>query len=394
MLSTLVTDAATGPWETLAWKVTLDVLLPILGLLTLQRLIDLAAERSNHPHLPQAIGMLAGSVSARLVPLDAALQTLLQVAAAVFTSWFLVQLKNTILRHLLLPDAVRSGHTELERIYLPLSSLLTWAACLGCAIAVAGCLGLRLEPLLAVGGAGGIAAGFASQQVLTNMVSGVNIFLSRPFVVGDQVRFAGATELEGTVEAVEIMRTLLRTTGGTLLVDSGLAAFSEEQLEQQAAHAADTAADMTADVATAEELAARVSKVGGYDAAAAKPTAAPAGPDDHHQQQQQEPEAEAEQSPVDGVMKAVLAGITGDVDAGDEGTTDNEQQQRLPEAEPLPVSISLAQLAEDSLKLFVRCELMLPGSTAEEAVEQQTEAVLVAVSRLVKDKYQGTVLWC
>lgn len=553
MLSTLVTDAATGPWETLAWKVTLDVLLPILGLLTLQRLIDLAAERSNHvlqqrvaessngssssstgiaaalwrrstaaalvllalrapaafvlpllcfayvlrsclhmtdlvlhmyqPHLPQAIGMLAGSVSARLVPLDAALQTLLQVAAAVFTSWFLVQLKNTILRHLLLPDAVRSGHTELERIYLPLSSLLTWSACLGCAIAVAGCLGLRLEPLLAVGGAGGIAAGFASQQVLTNMVSGVNIFLSRPFVVGDQVRFAGATELEGTVEAVEIMRTLLRTTGGTLvaipnktvaelivynrtrslaaaaaantaaaepadtaaaaiaavavpaaaaplrrvlcfsiqlgrdcdqklddvrgdvkallhcvtvqqLVDSGLAAFSEEQLEQQAAHAADTAADMTADVATAEELAARVSKVGGYDAAAAKPTAAPAGPDDHHQQQQQEPEAEAEQSPVDGVMKAVLAGITGDVDAGDEGTTDNEQQQRLPEAEPLPVSISLAQLAEDSLKLFVRCELMLPGSTAEEAVEQQTEAVLVAVSRLVKDKYQGTVLWC
>ena len=42
----------------------------------------------------------------------------------------------------------------------------------------------------------------------------MNIFLSRPFVVGDQVKFAGATELEGTVEAVEIMRTLLRTTGG------------------------------------------------------------------------------------------------------------------------------------------------------------------------------------
>jgi small-conductance mechanosensitive channel len=41
----------------------------------------------------------------------------------------------------------------------------------------------------------------------------VNIFLSRPFVVGDQVKFAGGSDLEGTVEAVEIMRTLLRTTG-------------------------------------------------------------------------------------------------------------------------------------------------------------------------------------
>jgi hypothetical protein len=43
----------------------------------------------------------------------------------------------------------------------------------------------------------------------------VNIFLSRPFVIGDQVKFAGGSDLEGTVEAVEFMRTLLRTTGGS-----------------------------------------------------------------------------------------------------------------------------------------------------------------------------------
>jgi hypothetical protein len=54
------------------------------------------------------------------------------------------------------------------------------------------------------------------------------------------------------------------------------------------------------------------------------------------------------------------------------------------------VSISLAKLVEDSAKLVVRCELMLPGDTAEEAVEQQTEEV----SSLVREKYQGIVLWC
>jgi small-conductance mechanosensitive channel len=45
---------------------------------------------------------------------------------------------------------------------------------LGCCAGISVCtsLGLNLEPLLAVGGAGGIAAGFASPQVLTNIVSG------------------------------------------------------------------------------------------------------------------------------------------------------------------------------------------------------------------------------
>jgi hypothetical protein len=52
-----------------------------------------------------------------------------------------------------------------------------------------------------------------SYYVLCGAPAGVNIFLSRPFVVGDQVKFAGGSDLEGTVEAVEIMRTLLRTTG-------------------------------------------------------------------------------------------------------------------------------------------------------------------------------------
>jgi hypothetical protein len=48
---------------------------------------------------------------------------------------------------------------------------------------------VNLKPLLAVGGAGGIAAGFASQQLLLNVVAGVNIFLTRPFIGGDQVRW-------------------------------------------------------------------------------------------------------------------------------------------------------------------------------------------------------------
>jgi hypothetical protein len=111
-------------------------------------------------------------LSSQLVQWDAALQTLLKVTGVLFTSWFLIQLKDILIRDLILVRAIKSGRKELERVFTPLSSLMTWAAVLACGISVCTSLGLNLEPLLAVGGAGGIAAGFASQQVLTNIVSG------------------------------------------------------------------------------------------------------------------------------------------------------------------------------------------------------------------------------
>jgi hypothetical protein len=200
-------------------------------------------------------------------------------------------------------------------------------------------------------------------------------------------------EVRGDVKA------LLNRITMKQLVDSGVAAYSPSHLQELAADEAcaddAAAADMTVDVAPADAV--DGSKAGGAAAAgfeagegtlhdAAKKQA-------DQQQQQQEEEDEGEQSPVDGVMKAVLAGITG-VDTIDAAGAASAAEQQLPDAEPLPVSISLAKLAEDSLKLFVRCELMLPGSTSEEAVEQQTEEVLIGVSSLVREKYQGIVLWC
>jgi hypothetical protein len=201
-------------------------------------------------------------------------------------------------------------------------------------------------------------------------------------------------EVRGDVKA------LLNRITMKQLVDSGVAAYSPSQLQELAADKARfddaAAADMTVDVATADAV--DRSKAGG--GAVAGYVAAPAGVETLHdaakeqadQQQQQQEEVE-EQSPADGVLKAVLAGITG-VDTIDAAGAASTAEQQLPDVEPLPVSISLAKLAEDSVKLFVRCELMLPGSTAEEAVEEQTEEVLIGVSSLVREKYQGIVLWC
>jgi small-conductance mechanosensitive channel len=53
-----------------------------------------------------------------------------------------------------------------------------------------------------------VAIGFAFRDVLQNLLAGVLILLTRPFIIGDQIR-VGANE--GTVEDVWVRATVLRT---------------------------------------------------------------------------------------------------------------------------------------------------------------------------------------
>ena len=57
-------------------------------------------------------------------------------------------------------------------------------------------------------GIGGVAIGFAFRDVLQNLLAGILILLTRPFVIGDQIR---AGSFEGTVEDVWVRATVLRT---------------------------------------------------------------------------------------------------------------------------------------------------------------------------------------
>lgn len=100
-----------------------------------------------------------------------------------------------------------------ERLLLPLDSILSWAIAVMAGLFAVQTLGINIQPLLAVGGASSLIIGLATQTLLTNAVMGVSIFLSRPFVPGDSVtcQAAGAILVSGVVEKVTPMRTLLRT---------------------------------------------------------------------------------------------------------------------------------------------------------------------------------------
>jgi small-conductance mechanosensitive channel len=76
-------------------------------------------------------------------------------------------------------------------------------------------LGVQLGPLFTAFAAVGIAVTFAIQDDLRNMWSGMQIQTRRPYSLGDQI---STGEWEGTVEAIKLRSTTLRTPDGQEVV--------------------------------------------------------------------------------------------------------------------------------------------------------------------------------
>jgi MscS family membrane protein len=76
-------------------------------------------------------------------------------------------------------------------------------------ISAAQTLGFQIGGLLALGGVGGIAVGFAAKDLLANFFGGLTIYLDRPFSVGDWIRSPDKA-IEGTVEYISWRHTRIR----------------------------------------------------------------------------------------------------------------------------------------------------------------------------------------
>ena len=71
-------------------------------------------------------------------------------------------------------------------------------------------LGVSVAGVLAFGGIGGLAIGFAAKDLLANFFGGLMIYLDRPFAVGDWIR-SPDREIEGDVEQIGWRLTRIRT---------------------------------------------------------------------------------------------------------------------------------------------------------------------------------------
>lgn len=71
-------------------------------------------------------------------------------------------------------------------------------------------MGFSISGVLAFGGVGGIAVGFAARDMLANFFGGLMIYLDRPFSVGDWIR-SPDRKIEGTVEKIGWRLSVIRT---------------------------------------------------------------------------------------------------------------------------------------------------------------------------------------
>ncbi len=73
---------------------------------------------------------------------------------------------------------------------------------------------------LTVGSFGGLVVGFATQTILSHVVAGVFLLISRPYTYGDTITVAGQT---GVIKEIKLMHLVLETEDGTkeILIPSG-----------------------------------------------------------------------------------------------------------------------------------------------------------------------------
>lgn len=113
----------------------------------------------------------------------------------------------------------RAGRTEstLDEHLVPLlGKVLKWFIWgIGLLLFLQNVLHYNISSLLAGLGIGGLALAFAAQDTIANIFGAVMIFIDRPFKVGDAVSMEA---FEGSIEAIGLRSTRLRTWDGTLVM--------------------------------------------------------------------------------------------------------------------------------------------------------------------------------
>ncbi len=97
-------------------------------------------------------------------------------------------------------------HTTVDAV----SKLLRLSVGITSVLVIMQTLGVNISGVLAFGGVGGIAVGFAARDMLANFFGGLTIYMDRPFSVGDWIR-SPDRNIEGTVERVGWRQTRIRT---------------------------------------------------------------------------------------------------------------------------------------------------------------------------------------
>ena len=124
-------------------------------------------------------------------------------------AWFLVRFIRTVEENII--EEKREQEENFDRAtYDAIAKLLRLSVVITSVLVALQTLGYSIAGVLAFGGIGGIAVGFAAKDLLANFFGGLMIYLDRPFAVGDWIR-SPDRDIEGTVERIGWRLTVIRT---------------------------------------------------------------------------------------------------------------------------------------------------------------------------------------
>jgi MscS family membrane protein len=152
----------------------------------------------------------AAVVTAQLTDTDwlGILSKINQIALIILIAWTLLRFLKRAERNVTSPDHLRKP-MDLTTA-LAIGKLLQASIILTAVLVILQTMGYSVSGVLAFGGIGGIAIGFAARDILANFFGALMIYLDKPFSVGDWVR-SPDQEIEGTVEDIGWRRTVIRT---------------------------------------------------------------------------------------------------------------------------------------------------------------------------------------
>ncbi|MFZ8928014.1 MAG: mechanosensitive ion channel family protein [Gammaproteobacteria bacterium] len=132
-----------------------------------------------------------------------------QIAIILLLMMFLVRLIKNIEKNFLEKTDLKEVDAD-EVTVKVIGRLLRISVTITGLLVILQTLDISISGVLAFGGIGGIAVGFAAKDLLANFFGSLMIYLDRPFSIGDWVR-SPDREIEGTVEDIGWRLTKIRT---------------------------------------------------------------------------------------------------------------------------------------------------------------------------------------
>lgn len=177
---------------------------------------DDALFRAVRRPLTLVIWLVGLSLAAQAVPVgdddrllgSELITSLRQVGVLYAIAWFLVgfvlQLEEAIIL-----TAKRDNRTVDRTTVKALGRVIRITVVVTTVLVCLDTLGFNVAGLMAAGGIGGLAVGFAAKDLLANFFGGVTVFIDRPFGIGDWI-IIHEKKIEGVVEHIGWRQTTIR----------------------------------------------------------------------------------------------------------------------------------------------------------------------------------------